>query len=123
MILNIDPLGTGPVQITSTLIKSDLGAAPWSDNYTISGYNITVNYSIVGSFASRTVLGITYNNIIQIHQEVLATISPLLPPSTVSTVDYYYAQGIGLIEQLTNDSYPGSAPSTTHRVLETYFIP
>ena len=123
LILNIDPLGTGPVQITSTLIKSDLGAAPWSDNYSISGYNITVNYSIVGSFASRDVLGITYPNVIQIHQEVSAVIPPLPFATTISTVDYYYAQGIGLIEQITNDTFPGSAPSTTHRVLETYFIP
>jgi hypothetical protein len=123
LILNIDPLGTGPVQVTSTLIKSNLGVAPWSDSYMISGYTINVNYSLVGSFASRTVLGIPYNDVIQIHQVVSAVISPLLPATTVSVVDYYYAAGIGLIEQITNDTYPGSAPSNTHRVLETYFIP
>jgi hypothetical protein len=122
-ILDIDPLGTGPVQITSTLIKSNLGVAPWFDNYSISGYNITVNYSLVGAFASRTVLGIPYNDVIQIHQEVSAVISPLPFPTTVSTVDYYYAAGIGLIEQISNDTFPGSTPSITHRVLETYFIP
>lgn len=123
LILNIDPLGTGPVQITSTLIKSYPGVAPWSDSYSISGYNITVNYSLVGSFATRTVLGIPYSDVIQIHQQVSAIISPLPFPTTISTVDYYYAAGIGLIEQITNDSYPGSSPSTTHRVLQTYFIP
>jgi len=122
LILNIDP-GTGPVQVKSTLIKSFPGTAPWTDNYSVSGFNVTVNYSLVGSFASRTVLGVTYNDVIQINQVVSAVIPPLPFPTTISTADYFYARGIGLIERITNDTFPGSTPSTTHRVLDTYFIP
>ena len=127
LILNINQ-GGAFTQVKSVLIKSNLPVGgTWTDNTTISGAPVTINYSIIAKQISRTVLGTTYNNVIKIHQTIVASISlfPPLPAQniTVTEADFYYQSGIGLIESLTISTFPGSLPSTTHRVLQSAIIP
>ena len=123
LILKINQGGVS-TQVKSVLIKSNLPVGgTWTETATVSGLNISINYSILAKAISRTVPANTFNDVIKVRQTISATIIPGFPATQVSQVDYYYARAVGLIESLTNSTFPGSAPSVTHRVLQSYHIP
>ncbi len=123
LILNINQGGVS-TRVKSVLIKSNLPVGgTWTETATVSGLNISINYSIIAKGISRTVPYGTFYDVIHVRQRISATIIPGFPATQVSQVDYYYANAVGLIESLTNSTFPGSTPSVTHRVLIDFNIP
>jgi hypothetical protein len=101
----------------------------WSDtttySYDVFGVTVTINafykYTITAKGATRTVLGRTYNDVIEVKNE-LSTQNSLLPiVLPVGTFNYYYAKNVGLIEVLQTE--PAGGGFLQHRVLKSYSIP
>lgn len=92
----------------------------WTDTTTFNGINNFYRTStIMQKGVSRTFINVTYNNVIKI--KVVQT----LGTAPAGIIEYYFAKGIGFIEQIayninpvTNDTYIG-----VHTVLKSYFIP
>ncbi len=110
----------GRIKNTILRANSNVGAT-WSDvNDGGNGVVTTSNYEIISMGTLRTVLGVVYSDVIQVHQTISATV-PGIGTASISTGDFYYAKGIGLIESFTKD--PNSGFTILHRKLETYLIP
>lgn len=94
--------------------------ATWSDvNDGGNGVVNTTNYAIANMGTTRTVVGVLYSDVIQVSQSTSTSV-PGIGTSIVSTGDYYYAKGVGLIESVIRNS---SGLTIQHRLLETYSIP
>ena len=109
-------------KLVNTLLKANDGAgSTWSDVVTTSsGANLNYDYELVARGINRTVLGDTYNDVIQVHLTVSIEV-PLLGSIDLTESDYYYANNVGLIENETYDALVGSP--IVHRVLDSYSIP
>lgn len=115
--------GTTVVQTTTTPIKSNaaVGAA-WTDvnDYPgVPGATYESRFSIAEKGISRTLGGVTYNDVIHIHLSTGSNLAGMYIES--STTEYYYAKGIGLIEAITTNVI--TSEIFLHQVIKSYFIP
>ncbi|HVF82266.1 MAG TPA: hypothetical protein VM884_10045 [Flavisolibacter sp.] len=103
------PIGaiTIPSKIETTILKANAAAgATWSDTvFKFSPLPIftvvaKLDYKIEEKGIQRTVLGKRYNNIIHVSSKLNVAV-PLLPVPVNFSVDYYFADGIGIIETKT----------------------
>lgn len=80
-------------------------------------------YSIAAKGLTKNVLGVTYNDVTQVHMVLSSTI-PGGGTMVAGEYDYYYANNIGLIEHIAFAN-SGGGPNTVvyHRVLKSYNIP
>jgi hypothetical protein len=82
---------------------------------------VTLNYSIKEKGTSRTVLNNNFSNVTHVRLDISA-IAPIGP---VGSGEFYYAAGVGLIDQTItiNDLTPfGIPPSVTTQKLVSYSI-
>ena len=98
--------------------------ATWSNTIINGiGQNVDYNYKIVAKGASKLVLGINYSDVIQVHLKTSITV-PVLGTIVVGESDYFYANNIGLIDNINYTVIPSLPPIVSlHRVLKTYSIP
>jgi hypothetical protein len=120
--LQPNPLGGSSIRVNTTILKENLPVgSTWTEvNPTGAGVDNTYDYEIIAKGVSRTVLGVTYSDVIQVHQTLSVDI-PIFGPLPVSETDYYFARNIGLIESLIIDGTLGT--QILHRVLQSYTIP
>ena len=85
-----------------------------------NGVDIISDYSIIAKSISRDVMGVVFNDVIQVHQ-TNSIVDPLLGNVVVSQADSYYARGVGLIENILTDG--SVTPTTYHKLLQSYNIP
>lgn len=113
----------GPAQlIVNVFLKenSPVGTT-WQDVIsTGTGQNALYDYEIISKGGSRVVLGVTYNDVIHVHQTSSIDV-PILGNIVTSETDYYYARNIGLIESEVIEALGGTL--VLHRVLQSYNIP
>lgn len=57
--------------------------------------NVSILYKIEEKLATYSVNGVTYNDVVRVSS--VPTFSSLLPITTTSNINYYYARGIGMI--------------------------
>ena len=99
----------------------------WTDTSTIGSVNkLYRTHTIVQKGISRTVLGVTYNDIIRVkvEQNIYYT-DPAAGLISAGISDYYFAKGIGVVEvigygenPITNQLYVA-----VHSVLKFYYVP
>lgn len=108
----------GADKITTTVLKANepVGAT-WTDNFTNGGIPTNYEWKMIAKGLTRTVLGTTYNNVIQVHLNGTAEI-PGQGKVVFADSDYFYAPNVGLIENVDFNTVTGKA--TMHRVLKTY---
>ncbi|UAY51940.1 hypothetical protein [Ferruginibacter albus] len=92
----------------------------WTDNINASYNGITVTntykHTIKGIGISKTVEGVTYNDVIQVEVEITTEYNGISIPSGIA--EYYFAKGVGTIEtDITNNG------STSSISLKSYNIP
>lgn len=114
------------MKIEQTELKANepVGAT-WSNSISNGlGQNVDYNFKLVAKGLSKTVLGVNYTDVIQVHL-VLSITVPILGSIVVGESDYFYANNIGLIDNInfTADPFGGPPTVTLHRVLQTYSIP
>ncbi len=117
------PATGGTVEkIVNTFLKeNDAVGSTWTDNNVNgTGQTVVYDYEIIAKGFNHTVLGVTYNDVIQVHQTSSIEV-PILGNIVTSESDYYYARNIGLIESLITESLTGTM--VLHRVLQSYNIP
>lgn len=109
-------------------LKANTGeGTSWKDTSIVNAVNYVYStHTIVKKGISRTVLGVTYNNVILVRVDESALfVDPPLGLVSEGYVEHYIAKGIGLIETmgyapnpLTNETY-----LAYHSVIKSYFIP
>jgi len=106
----------GAEKITTTVLKANepVGTV-WTDNFTSGGVPATYKWQIVEKGISRTVLGVTYNNVIKVHLVGVATVGSRAA-NTIASADYFYAPNVGLIENIGYN--PVSGAVELHRVFQ-----
>jgi hypothetical protein len=107
------------LKVTNLKANEAVGAS-WADIITVSGQDITYTYTIVSKGSARTVAGITYPDVIHVHEQTTENVAGLGIINAGQT-DYYYARGTGLIETLSIDDFSGM--QIDHRVLINATIP
>ncbi len=112
-------------KISITPIKSNQAVgAVWSDTLSNGlGQRVEYDYTMAAKGLTKTLLGVTYNDVMQIN--LVVTLSePGFPTVVAATSEYYYANNIGIIEAITySDAIFGPPTVIYHRVLKTYSIP
>lgn len=106
----------------ATFLKENLAVgATWTDLIPIGGgANQTDAYKIISKGGSRTVLGVTYNDVI--HVQLISSIEvPFIGNLETGKEENYYANNIGLIDSYITESITGTL--VLHRVLQSYNIP
>ncbi len=95
------PAALGGTKVENLYLKA--GAAvnsSWSQLYNISFNSLPLAVTVVNKIEekgiSRTVNGISYNNVI--HVSTTLSVAGVPPASLVTDIDYYYAPNHGLIE-------------------------
>ena len=91
----------------------------WQEINAVSGTNAVYDYEIIAKGVSRTVLGVTFPDVIQVHQTLSTEVFGISIPQ--SETDYYFAKNVGMIEAYTVDAFFGQL--LLHRVIQSYSIP
>lgn len=122
IVYNLSATGGTVEKLASTFLKeNEAVGATWQDqNLNGIGQTVLYDYEIISKGSSRTVLGVTYNDVIHVHQTASIDV-PILGNLVTGETDYYYARNIGLIESLMIESLTGTL--VLHRVLQSYNIP
>jgi hypothetical protein len=104
-----------------TLVKSNASVgATWRDVLSLPANQTETNdYTIIAKGITKTVFGITYNDVIHIRQDVRYSASG---SAVYSHTDKYMAKGIGVIESITYDDFNGGYV-LSHRKLVSASIP
>jgi hypothetical protein len=105
-----------------TVVKSnDAVGARWADSFNLpNSPSETNNYTIISKGLTRTVSGITYNDVMQIRQEVVSATYGATP---YMHIDQFMAKGVGLIESISyNDIGGGSIMSATYYLNKLHFL-
>jgi hypothetical protein len=111
-----------PYVKTTTLKANDPVGATWVDVIDITvQQNATYTNTIVAKGISRTVAGITYNDVIQVHQDAVTT-AVGFGTIPFSHSDYYLARGTGLIDISSYDDF-NNGVLLLRRVLISATIP
>ncbi len=106
------------VKITALKANEPVGAS-WSDIISNMGQDATYTYTIVSKGTLRTVAGITYQDVIHVHEQTTINFSGTTIPAGQG--EYYFAKGIGLIESVNIDDFSGI--KLLHHVLISATIP
>jgi hypothetical protein len=106
------------VKITTLKANEPVGAS-YSDIINNQGQDATFTYTIVSKGTPRTVAGITYPDVIHVHEQTTIDFLGTIIPAGQS--EYYFAKGIGLIESLSIDDFTGNV--LLHHVLISATIP
>jgi hypothetical protein len=99
-----------------TIVKSNepVGAI-WRDELQLPNNTREINdYAIIAKGVSRTVSGITYNDVIQIRKDISCAIYGIAP---YVHIDQYMAKGVGLIESITYDDLSGGSVMVHHKLV------
>lgn len=91
----------------------------WSVIQNIAGVATTYKYSITAKGISRTVAGVIFPDVIQVHKITETIVAGV--PFTTLVEDLFYGRSVGLIEHITNDGASGS--QLAHSVLVNYVVP
>ena len=99
----------------------------WTDTSIIGSVNkLYRTHTIMQKGISRTVLGVTYNNIIKVkvEQNIYYT-DPAAGLISAGITDYYVAKGIGVVEVVAYGENPITSELyvAVHSVLKFYYIP
>ncbi|CAN5834706.1 hypothetical protein BH11BAC4_BH11BAC4_08080 [soil metagenome] len=107
----------GADKITTTVLKANepVGAV-WTDEFTSAGIPTSYKWQITEKGISKTVLGVTYDNVIKVHLLGTAKIGAKGATTAIANADYYYAPNIGLIENVGYN--PVSGAVELHRVFQ-----
>ena len=99
-----------PSQIQTTILKSGANAgATWSDTvFTFSPFPLfqvvaKLDYVLEQKGIQHTVFGKTFSNVIRVSSK-LNMVIPLMPLPFDVRVDYYFADGVGIIETKTTSN-------------------
>ena len=76
-----------------------------------------LNYSLKEKGATRMVSGKTFNNVIKVRLDL-----SIVGLGSIGGGDFYYAEGVGLIENTINVNVPGQAAINQSQVLTSYSI-
>ena len=107
----------GKEKITTTVLKANEPVGTlWTDNFTTGGVPTTYEWKIVEKGISRTVLGVSYNNVIKVHLNGTAILGAKAVSAVIANADYYYAPNVGLIENIGYN--PASGVVELHRVFQ-----
>lgn len=127
---NIQSTTSGNVLTAINTIELKANAAEgtnWKDTSVVNTVNyLYSSHTIVKKGISRTLLGVTYNNVILVRVDQSALfVDPPIGLVSEGYVEYYTAKGIGLIETIgyapnpiTNETY-----LTYHSVIKSYLVP
>jgi hypothetical protein len=77
----------------------------------------TLNYTIKSKGGTRTVSGKTFNNVIQVRLDISIT-----GLGSIGGGDFYYASGVGMIENTISINVVGQAPIAETTLLTSYEI-
>jgi hypothetical protein len=99
-----------PSHIQTTILKSGANAgATWSDTVfrfsPLPLFDVVakLDYKLEQKGIQRAVLGKVYNNVIHVSSK-LNIVIPLMPLPFDAAIDYYFAEGIGMIETSTTSN-------------------
>lgn len=95
----------------------------WSNSFPVGLGIATFDFRVAAKGLTKSILGVTYNDVTQVHLIIRTTIAGGIS-AIAGTSDYFYANNIGLVENVSFSS-PLAGPPTViyHRVLKTYSIP
>lgn len=113
--------GVASNEINTIIMKSNEPTnAEWQSVFNANGLTNTFKYKIVAKSINRNVLGVNYNDVIQIHKTLSVNTSNNTN-QVITEEDLYYASGIGLIEDVIFDGVSGDL--ILHRKLQEYHLP
>ena len=106
----------GDDKITATFLKENepVGAV-WKDEFLNAGVPSTYEWKMMAKGINRTVQGVLYKDVIQVHLLGYATL-PVQGKVIFANSEYYYAPDIGLIENIAVN--PKTGKTELHRVLK-----
>lgn len=106
----------GKDKVTTTVLKANepVGAI-WKDVFSNKGVPTTYEWKMVAKGLNRTVNGVAYANVIQVHLLGYATV-PVQGKVLFADSDYYYAPNVGLIENIAHN--PTTGKTELHRTLQ-----
>lgn len=123
IVLNLNPQSNIAVPYYKfTIVKSNepVGAT-WRDVLVIpNNPNEISDHTIVAKGLTRTVGGITYNDVIQIRQDITSATYGTTP---YMHIDQYMAKGVGLIESVSYSDYNGASSIMVHHKLVSAVVP
>ena len=101
---------------TTTVLKSNVPVGTtWKDVFSNDGVPTTYEWKIVARGINKTVQGVAYSNVIQVHLLGSADVTGQ-GKVVFANADYYYAPNVGLIE---NTAYnPSNGKTEFHRELQ-----
>lgn len=98
-------------------LKDEAIGSNWTNTITVSGFSNYHKYTVSKRDIQHTVVGKTYNSVIELTYD-FSVDDPLGGPIvTVGGGKYYYAKGVGLIEAYFGFSYFGVSSTDTTRLL------
>lgn len=108
-------------------LKDNVGVnGTWSGEATIVYMSASIKgnlaYTVKGKGESRTVLTNTFNNVVHVRLDITL---PTFANINVGGGDFYYAEGVGLIESnilVTPPVFVGGTPYSSHQELVSYEI-
>lgn len=106
----------GQDKLTTTVLKANepVGTV-WKDEFSNAGIPTTYEWKMVAKGMDKTVKGVAYSNVIQVHLDGYAEV-PTQGKVVFANSDYYYAPNVGLIE---NTSYnPKTGNIEFQRILQ-----
>ena len=111
----------GGDKITTTVLKANepVGSV-WEDSFSNAGVPTTYEWKIVAKEINRTVQGIMYTGVIQVHLLGYAEM-PVQGKVVFANSDYFYAPNVGLIESIAYD--PATGKTELHRELQNTLLP
>lgn len=117
----------GPVTIpkieTTGLKANEPVNTAWIDtNMNAGGQTFYYKYKIAEKGISRTVAGKTFTDVIHVHM-VTTIVAPIIGSFDTNSVDYYFANSIGLVDYYVFDATSGIPTQVLHSVLVSYHIP
>jgi hypothetical protein len=122
---SVPATGGAIIKLEQTVLKANAPAGTtWTNSLNNGlGQNVDYNYSIAAKGLTKMVLGVNYTDVIQVHLTISVTV-PVLGTVVMGESDYFYANNIGLIDNITYNANPFGPPTMAlHRVLQTCHIP
>ena len=106
----------GKDKVTTTVLKANepVGTV-WKDVFSNAGVPTTYEWKIVAKGINKTVRGVAYANVIQVHLLGYAQV-PAQGKVVFADSDYFYAPNIGLIENISFN--PTTGKTELHRELQ-----
>jgi len=111
---NFEPAG----QVVDIIyLKDEPIGSNWTNTITVSGYSNYHKYTVSKRDIQHTVVGKTYNSVIELTYDFSVDDPVGGPALTVGGGKYYYAKGVGLIEAYFGFSFFGVSSSDTTRLI------